>query len=60
MKQVILGTRETSRWPEFPGSTWVRLQYMLGLAKLVIEFFWVDRLSAVDPLTHSHSLEYLG
>ena len=59
MKQVVLGTHETSRWPEFAGSTWVRLQYMLGLTKLGIECFWVDRLAAVDPLTHSHTLEYL-
>ncbi|MDQ3621639.1 MAG: hypothetical protein M3463_04005 [Verrucomicrobiota bacterium] len=59
MKKVILGTRDTSRWPEFAGSTWVRLQYMLGLTKLGVECFWVDRLSAVDPLTHPHTLEYL-
>ena len=59
MKQVILGTRETSRWPEFAGSTWVRLQYMLGLTKLGVECFWVDRLSAVDPLAHPHTLERL-
>jgi hypothetical protein len=59
MKQIILGTRETSRWPEFAASTWVRLQYMLGLDKLGIECFWVDRLNAVDPLTHPHSLDYL-
>jgi hypothetical protein len=59
MKPVILGTRDTSRWPEFAGSTWVRLQYMLGLKKLGVEGFWVDRLSAVDPLTHPHTLEYL-
>ena len=59
MNPVILGTRDTSRWPEFAGSTWVRLQYMLGLTKLGVECFWVDRLSAVDPLTHPHTLEYL-
>jgi hypothetical protein len=59
MKKVILGTRGTSRWPEFAGSTWVRLQYMLGLTKLGIECFWVDRLEWVDPLTHPHTLDYL-
>lgn len=59
MKQVILGTRDTSRWPEFAGSTWVRLQYMLGLGKLGIETFWVDRLSAVDPSDHPHTRDYL-
>jgi hypothetical protein len=60
MKQVILGTRETSRWPEFAGSTWVRLQYMLGFAQLGVESYWVDRISSFDPLTHPHSLDYLA
>jgi hypothetical protein len=59
MKRVILGTRDTSRWPEFAGSTWVRLQYMLGLTQLGVECFWVDRLSAVDPMDHPHTLDYL-
>src|SRR5688572_2142569 len=59
MKKVILGTRDTSRWPEFAGSTWVRLQYMLGLSKLGVECYWVDRLSAVDPFEHPHTLDYL-
>jgi hypothetical protein len=59
MPTVILGTRGTSGWPEFAGSTWVRLHYMLGLLKLGVDAFWVDRLGAVDPLAHHHSLEYL-
>ena len=59
MKKVIIGTRNTSRWPEFGGSTWVRLQYMLGLRQLGVETFWVDRLAAVDPLEHPHTLDYL-
>jgi hypothetical protein len=59
MKKVILGTHNTSRWPEFAGSTWVRLQYMLGLRKLGVDSFWVDRLSAIDPHEHPHSLDYL-
>jgi hypothetical protein len=59
MTPVILATRDTSRWPEFAGSTWVRLQYMLGLASMGVECFWVDRLAAIDPLDHPHSLEYL-
>jgi hypothetical protein len=59
MKKVILGTHNTSRWPEFAGSTWVRLQYMLGLRKLGVECFWVDRLSAIDPLEHPHTVDYL-
>jgi hypothetical protein len=60
MKQVVLGTRDTSRWPEFAGSTWVRLQYMLGLSRMGVECFWVDRLSAVDRFEHPHTLEYLA
>src|SRR5216117_3831511 len=59
MNRVIIGTKQTSGWPEFAGSTWVRLQYMLGLQKLGIESFWVDRLNPVDPLKHPHSLDYL-
>ena len=60
MKQVVLGTRGTSGVPEFAGSTWVRLQYMLGLTKLGIECFWVDRLAAIDPFAHPHTLDYLS
>jgi hypothetical protein len=59
MSTVIVGTRDTSRWPEFAGSTWVRLQYLLGLRRLGVDSFWVDRLSAVDPRQHHHSLDYL-
>jgi hypothetical protein len=59
MTKVILGTRQTSGWPEFAGSTWVRLQYMLGLQKLGVEAFWVDRLKLIDPLKHHHTLDYL-
>jgi hypothetical protein len=32
---------------------------MLGLTQLGVECVWVDRLSAVDPLTHPHTLDYL-
>src|SRR6266545_4149136 len=59
MTKVILGTRHTSGFPEFAGSTWVRLQYMLGLQKLGVECFWVDRLGPIDPLKQPHSLKYL-
>jgi hypothetical protein len=59
MSTVIVGTRGTSGWPEFGGSTWVRLHYMLGLRKLGIDAFWVDRLGKVDPLKHHHTLDYL-
>jgi hypothetical protein len=59
MPKVILGTRNTSGVPEFAGSTWVRLQYMLGLLRLGVDAYWVDRLSAIDALQPSHSLGYL-
>ena len=59
MHKVILGTRGTSGWPEFAGSTWVRLHYMLGLLKLGVDAYWVDRLGEVDPLRHHHTLDYL-
>ena len=59
MATVIVGTRGTSGFPEFGGSTWVRLHYVLGLLKLGVDAYWVDRLGSVDPLRHHHSLEYL-
>jgi hypothetical protein len=57
--KVVVASRGTSRVPEFAGSTWVRLQYILGLERLGIECYWVDQLKPVDPLVHHHSLEYL-
>ncbi len=57
--KVVLASRGTSRVPDFAGSTWVRLQYMLGLERLGVECYWVDQLKPVDPLVHHHSLEYL-
>ena len=59
MPKVILGSCEVSRYPEFAGSTWVWLQYMLGLERMGVECFWVDHLGAVDPLKDAHSLQYM-
>ena len=59
MRKVIVGTGGTSGTPEFAGSTWVRLQYALGLERLGLETYWVDRLPSIDPLSHPHGLEYL-
>lgn len=59
MTKAILGTNETSAWPHFGGSIWVRLQYMLGLAQLGLEVFWVDRLSSPDPRKNPHGVDYL-
>jgi hypothetical protein len=57
--KVILGTNETSAWPHFAGSIWTRLQYLLGLERLGIESFWVDRLAPPDPGKNLHGVEYL-
>jgi hypothetical protein len=57
--RVVVATNQTSAWPEFAGSTWVRLQYLLGLDRLGIDAYWVDRLDSIDPTQHHHTLEYL-
>src|SRR5439155_25720404 len=59
MPRVVVATNKTSAWPEFAGSSWVRLQYMLGLDRLGVETYWVDRLETIDPTRHHHSLDYL-
>jgi hypothetical protein len=59
MTKVVVATHNTSAMPEFAGSIWVRLQYVLGLDRLGVESFWVDRLMEIDPRAHPHSLAYL-
>lgn len=59
MTTVIVGTNETSAWPHFGGSLWVRLQYLLGLRRLGVDAYWVDRLAPPDPDKNPHSVEYL-
>ncbi|MBN2183505.1 MAG: hypothetical protein JW715_16465 [Sedimentisphaerales bacterium] len=58
MTKVVVGTRGTSGIPEFAGSTWVRLQYMLGLQRLGIESYWVDRLGEINPIKARRSIDY--
>ena len=60
MSTVIISTQGWSGWPEFAGSTWVPMQYVLGFERLGVECFWVDHLGSIDPLEHVHSLEYLA
>jgi hypothetical protein len=60
MTTVIVGTNETSAWPHFGGSLWVRLQYLLGLRRLGIDAYWVDRLAPPDRHRNPHSVEYLA
>src|SRR4030095_6533570 len=57
MRTVVVGTRGTSAIPEFAGSTWVRLQYVLGLARLGLHSVWVDHI--YPPRDSRRSLEYL-
>src|SRR6266545_1463909 len=57
--KVVIGSHAMSRLPEFAGLTWVVLQYMLGLERLGVEPYWIDRVKWVNPLTHHHSLDYI-
>ena len=59
MKTVVVATSGTTGWPEFAGSTWVRMQYVLGLQRLGIESFWIEKLGPVNPWRRVHTLEYL-
>src|SRR2546426_8294067 len=59
MTRVILRTQQWSSWPDFAGSTWVPMQYLLGFQRLGVEAFWVDHLGPIDPLKEVHSLDYL-
>ena len=56
--KVILGSFATSMQPEYGGAVWVRLQYMLGLRRLGIEPYWVDRVPAWNALERRRSLDY--
>ena len=58
-RRVIVATRNTSRVPEFGGSFWVRLQYLLGLRDLGLDAYWIDRLDLPDPGRDAHSIEYM-
>lgn len=60
MTTVIVGTNETSAWPHFGGSLWVRLQYLLGLRRLGVDAYWVDRLAPPDSRKNPHSADYLA
>lgn len=59
MTTIMLATNQTSAWPHFGGSLWVRLQYLLGLRRLGFDVVWVDRLRALYPGRDAHSLAYL-
>lgn len=38
---------------------WVRLQYILGLERLGVDCYWVDRLAPPDPRRNPHGVDYL-
>jgi hypothetical protein len=46
---AVVTSRGVSGLPEFPGNTWTFLQYVVGLARLGIETFWVDYQEKLDP-----------
>jgi hypothetical protein len=56
--RVLIVTREWSSWPHYAGSTWVPMQYLLGLQRLGVEACWIDHLSEVEGEA-VHGLEYL-
>jgi hypothetical protein len=47
--RVVVASRGASGLPEFAGSTWTFLQYVLGLGRLGVESFWVDYQPKLDP-----------
>ncbi len=46
---AVVTSRGVSGLPEFAGNTWTFLQYVVGLARLGIETFWVDHQEKLDP-----------
>jgi hypothetical protein len=57
---VVIATGDTSATPEFAGSTWVRLQYLLGFERLGFRTYWIDRLGRVEPRRTRRSAEYFA
>jgi hypothetical protein len=59
MGTIVIATRGTSSVPEFAGSTWVRLQYVLGLQSLGFRVIWCDRQERLlDPDRYRRSFPY--
>jgi hypothetical protein len=69
--RAVVASRGASGLPEFPGNTWTFLQYVLGLARLGVESYWVDYQPRLDPRRSaegsrahpdedSHSIDYVS
>jgi hypothetical protein len=56
---VIIATQQWTSWPEYAGSTWVPIQYLIGLGRLGVTAIWVDHLEGMDPRSDAHGVEYL-
>ena len=56
--RAVVCTEGISGLPELAANTWVALQYVLGLDRLGVEAFWVDRLACLDGRS-MHSLPHL-
>jgi hypothetical protein len=46
---AVIASRGVSGLPEVAGNTWAFLQYVVGLARLGVESFWVDYQPKLDP-----------
>jgi hypothetical protein len=58
--RVVVATSNWTSWPDFAGSTWVPMQYLIGLLRLGVDAIWLDDLRRVDPRRDAHSVEYLA
>jgi hypothetical protein len=69
--RVVVASSRASGLPEFAGNTWAFLQYVVGLARLGVETFWVDHQPRLDPRLPTrrcrpriredcHSIEYVS
>jgi hypothetical protein len=47
--RAVVASPGASGLPEVPGNTWTFLQYVVGLARLGVESFWVDHQPGLDP-----------
>jgi hypothetical protein len=69
--RAVVASSGASGLPEVAGNTWTFLQYVVGLARLGVESFWVDHQPRLDPRQPArerrahpdqdcHSIEYVS